>query len=349
MLSEEIEKRVQEILYGKAIVEIINEQNNACPFIIRSMTGRENSIVHYTHQQAIQEGRKAKLCTQIELVKEFNKRGTWTEKDDLEIESLQVGIGRLQKILPDYEFQKARYKSIERRISKARKDLAKLESAKHKLFTNCLEYRAQEMKFRKLAFFCLETIDEQSMWTWEEFQNFTDFIFINNVMQAYINVFILESKIVRELARSAQWRYRWNAVKNGVDVFGRPTSEWSEAQGSLIYWSLYYDNIFDHPNCPMNLIDNDEALDVWMAKDRKEREKDVLNNSKDTKAKSSKNGLQEVFIVTDKGDKETVEKIQSMNDPGTRKRLQRERKELEKKGKVSEWKLRKGQYQGKNG
>ena len=340
MIPEEIEKRIQEILYGKTIVELECNNGESNTFIIRSMTGKENAIVNYTHQKAIEDGRKARLCTQPELIRLFKKNGTWTEEDDIKIESLQTGIMRLQNMLPDYEFQKARQHSIKNRISKAQKELAQLESDKHGLFTHCLEYRAQDVKFRKVTFYCLESIDEQPIWTWEEFQNFTDFIFINNVMRAYINSFILPTEIIRELARSPQWRYRWNSVKNGADVFGYAVSEWSDAQNSLIYWSLYYDNVFEHPNCPMNLVNNDEALDAWMEKDNKKREKDVLTDGVSKTSQSGK-GLKEVFIFTDKGDKETAEKIQSMNDPGTRNRLRAERKVLERKGRMSEWQLRK--------
>jgi hypothetical protein len=114
MSPEEIEKRIQEILYGKAIVEIINEKGISCPFIIRALTGRENALVHYTHQQALSQGREAKLCTQLELERIFRDNGTWTNKDEEKIESLSTGIKRLKNILPDYEFQKAKYQSKSR-------------------------------------------------------------------------------------------------------------------------------------------------------------------------------------------------------------------------------------------
>lgn len=336
MDSENISKHIQEILYGKTIKFIKDGANVENQYFLRSLTGKESALVSNLHEIALKEGRKANLCTQEEFEALFKKSNVWTEEDDNRIESLKVGIARLSSMMEDFKFLKSKWHSIKKERQKAQKELEELQNNKQRLFANCLEYRAQEVKFRWIAFYSLETIDEKSFWTIDEFNNFIDFIFINNVITAYIDSFVLPTKTVREIARSPLWRYKWCGTKNAADIFGKPASEWSEAQNSLIYWSLYYDNIFENPDVPHEIIDDDDALDVWLTNKYNERKKDVLSNKKT----DGKSGLQEVFIFTDKNDKKTQAEIASMNNPATRARLRKERKLIEDKGEVSEWNLR---------
>lgn len=342
---EAIEQKIRQVLFNKALAEIPNGAGEKSTYFIRSLTGKEDAIVSHTHQQAINEGIKEELCTQDELAQEFAARKIWTQEEEIEIESLKRGILRLKNILPSYQYQKAKWHQVNNRINKNQRELNELQEMKRQLFINSLEYRAQEIRYRKIAFYCLETMHEEPFWTEEEFNNWTDFRFIFNVTEAYISIFVLDEKIIREIARSAAWRYRWLSTKNGADLFGKPASEWSQAQNGLVYWSLYYDGIFEDPECPHNLIDDDEALDNWLKQRNRERrkDKDVYKCSKSKQSKKMSGGTQEVFIFADRDDQETIQKIQEMNDPGTRARLRKEREVLEKKkGMVTEWELRKG-------
>lgn len=343
MDTEQIEEKIREILYGKSIVDIADSQ-----FFIRSLTGKEDSLVRNAHRQAIIEGQKMGLLTQVEMQQTFRERGVWTVEDDDRIESLRAHLNKLNNIVEDYKYNKARYNSIKTRIRKHKRELEELELAHRNLFLQSLEYRAQEIKFRRIAFYCLETLDENPYWTLEDFKNCDDFTFINTVVDKYVKTFILGEAVVRELARNAQWRYRWVSTKNGADLFGKPACEWSEAQNGLVYWSLYYDNVFEDPDCPFSLINNDEALDRWLRNKRKERRqsKDVLKSSKSRRKNFADRGTEETFIFTPQEDRESIEEIQAMNDSGTRARLRTERKVLEKERRIGEWGLRKGIHIG---
>lgn len=348
MELELIAKHIQEILFGKAIVKISDSNKEISTYIIRSLTGHENLLVINAHQNAVIEGCQNSLCSQAELKRLYAKQGVWTTEDDKRIEALQRGIKRLNNILPDYENLKSKFFSIKKKIKDATKELTELQNTRHSLFINCSEYYAQEMRWKKIAYYCLQTIGGEQFWTLESFNNNTDFIFVNNVATAYINTFILSESTIREIARSPQWRYRWRGCKNGADIFGKPAAEWSEAQNALIYWSLYYDSVFEHPHVPQQIINNDSALDAWIEKDAKQREKDVLTNSNKYNKSRNKGGLQEIFVFTERGDKESIDRIQSQNDPVTRQQLRKERQILQEKGKVSEWQLRGDRYHRKD-
>jgi hypothetical protein len=348
--SEKVEEKVRQILFGKAIVDLSFGDGHEETFIIRSLTAKEDAVVVYTHQKALREGKKAGLITQPELKKEFKERGLWTESEEIEIEELRANIDRIKGMMPDFKFQKSKWHTLNNRMKRAQQDLARLEKLKRELFMPSMEFRAQEIKYRKIASLCLETMDEEPFWTPESFGAWSDFTFVNNIVDAYASMFILTQEKIRAIARSGQWRYRWLGTKNGADVFGKPACEWSDAQNALIYWSLYYDMVFDDPDHPPELVNDDDALDRWVERKKRERrtKKDVY---KDRKRKSPgkkdfTHGTEEVFIFAERGDKENIDKIQSMNDPATRARLRTERKRLEKEGKVREWDLRKDIYLG---
>lgn len=343
---EAIEQKVRQVLFNKALVDITNGQNCTSSYFIKSLTGKEDALVSHIHATALRDGSRAGIISQNEWAEELEKRRLWTQEEEIEIESLKRGILRMKNMLPSYKFQKAKWHQVNNRLKAAQRELNELEETKRDLFLNCLEYRAQEVRYRKIAFFCLETIDEQPFWTETEFADWTDFRFIFNVTEAYIASFVLDEKTIREIARSPSWRYRWLATKNGADLFGKPASEWSQAQNGLVYWSLYYDGIFEDPDCPHQIVGDDEALDNWLKQRNRERDqkKDVYKNSKSKPGKKMSKGLQEVFIFADRGDQETIDEIQSMNDPGTRARLRAERQMMEEKGMVTEWELRKGMH-----
>jgi len=347
MEAGEIERKIQSILWGKAIVDIEDGSGIEHNVIIRALSSKENNIVNYLYNKEIENGKADGLCTNDELAKIYNENGAWTYVDEEEIIKLQNGIKRLYKILPDYQYLRSKYLSIKKRIKKAEVDLAELHQTKVGLFYNSLENRASEVRMRKVAQFCVETLDEKMYWSEDDFLNTTDLDFVHNIMIAYSDVFIMPTEQVREIARSSEWRYRWKASKNGANLFDKSVAEWSEAQNSLVFWSQYYDWIFEHPECPMGLINNDKALDKWVEdQNKKDKQKNVSSNK--GSVSSNPNAINEQFIMVEKGDKDSIKEIQGQNDASTRRRLSAERKKLKEKGRLKEWELRKNLYAKKH-
>jgi len=56
----------------------------------------------------------------------------------------------------------------------------------------------------------------------------------------------------KSIARSDYWRNYWNNNKN--NILDEPVKEWSEEQKSLINISCMYDKIYEHPECPKELV-----------------------------------------------------------------------------------------------
>jgi hypothetical protein len=80
----------------------------------------------------------------------------------------------------------------------------------------------------------------------------------------------------------AEWRARWKAAtKTGSPLFDGPTVDWNINQVGLVFWSTFYDNIFEHPERPdQRTIENDDLLDRWVEQKGKEIEERARKNSR---------------------------------------------------------------------
>ena len=74
----------------------------------------------------------------------------------------------------------------------------------------------------------------------------------------------LPTVLVRALARSHEWRARWQAItQSGAAPFEGTSANWDRNKLNLIYWSKFYDNILSHPEAPdESVVNDDDALNT---------------------------------------------------------------------------------------
>jgi hypothetical protein len=79
----------------------------------------------------------------------------------------------------------------------------------------------------------------------------------------------------------AEWRARWKAsTKTGSPLFEGPVMDWTINQVALVFWSNFYDSIYEHPERPVQkVIDNDDLLDKWVEDQSKKMEDRARKNS----------------------------------------------------------------------
>lgn len=79
----------------------------------------------------------------------------------------------------------------------------------------------------------------------------------------------------------AEWRARWRAsTKTGSPLFDGPVMDWNINQVALVFWSNFYDSIYEHPERPtQKIIDNDDLLDKWVEDQAKKMEDRAKKNS----------------------------------------------------------------------
>lgn len=334
MTPGEVERHIERIMWGKSYIDLSSYGS----FILRSLTIKEANYVSYLYNReynkAVQEG-ILKLKDMKEL---FRAMEIWGNPEEEKLAELDKKITREKNNIKSFQFMNRRKKQAQKELDRLQKERKELAEMKDSLFTCTAEQRAEEVKRRHIVRLSTETIEEKPYWnTEEDFWNETDIQFIFKLAVAYYNYNMLAEKDLRLIARHPMWRYRWNASKNGADLFGRPISEWSEMQNTLVYWSQFYDYIYESMDRPGDyIIEDDAACDAWVEEQNKKARKPIVKEG------GKKMPHQEHFIMVDPGDTDTIKQIHEMNPESVRQRLRNEHKTIKEKKWVSEWKLRKG-------
>lgn len=158
-----------------------------------------------------------------------------------------------------------------------------------------------------------------------------DYIFLNRIMDAYVDA-QLSHDTIRSVARSDTWRSYWNI--NKLEVFGRPPIELTDEQRALVGYSRLYDSIYESADCPPNdIIEDDDMLDGWLIKRRKERERDANEKALESKLAKHSNDT-EVFLPA--SSKEDIKKIEELNTTTAKMQKKQRDRIIQQRGQVSE-------------
>ena len=345
---EEKTRIIDQILWGKAFAVVLNGIGEELTFILRSLSIRETNLCRFIQAQETKEALELGVMSRQELKDTFEAQGVWTPAHEEQLVQLDKQVKYLQSQIKDNEFFVQKKKAFTKSLEKVRAKIEKMRQTKTQLFSVSAEDRAEEIMRRYMLHMSAEDIQEQPYWENQTvFMQEQDTMLLYHLAIAYYENNVFPEKTVRCIARSPEWRYRWTMATKGVDLFGRPISEWSDMQNSLVYWSQYYDGIFNSMERPADhIIENDEACDAWVRDKNKSngssagaklgsKNTNIFGNKKATTHKEHN----EQFIMVG-GDRETVERVQDMNPKSTRRQLAEEYKYLKQHGKTTEWKLR---------
>jgi hypothetical protein len=360
-MKDNISDLIDKILWGKSFAQVKDSDNEGKIFILRSLTIQEANLIKFIRDQEYEKSLFLGIMTNDELKEAFDFYDIWTEIHENRFEDINLEVKRLQATIKNTEFFPTKQKQARRQLKKLQKELEELTRIKFNLYTNSAESRADEIMRRHMVRLSTEDINESPYWpSKNDFMLEEDTFLIYNLALAYYQNNIFDVTSVRKVGRSPEWRYRWNASKNGADLFGRPIPQWSEMQNALVYWSQFYDFVLENPDRPPDfIVHDDDACDAWVNDQMKkhnrglntktnhgkgQKEKNFFGNKKATTTKDH----QEQFIMVQPGDENSVKKLQEMNTNATRQQLRREHKAIEEaknKGqRITEWQLRKRNY-----
>lgn len=352
MNATEIQHKVNQVLWGSFFSEVSNAEGLIKPFVLRSLTSHEINYLDFLYNKelriAIQDG----LLNESDLISIYEQNGLWTQNDETYIKGLKNKIDIIKDQIRQFKFMKMKRIKAEKILEKTKVELEEKYWQRNQLFMLSAENRAEEIKRRYMIMLSVEDVNGNPYWDSEEdFLNEIDSVLMYNLAIAYYKNNILSEKETREIARSGSWRFRWQAAKKGADLFGKPISEWSDMQNALVYWSQFYDIIYDSTERPnQSIINDDNACDSWYEEYVKKMTTSVNNNENKSPVGIKKSKInkihQEQFIFVENNDPESIDKIQSMNAPSVREKLKGERQKIESKkgGRLSEWNLRKNDY-----
>jgi hypothetical protein len=298
---DELENHIDEISTATKIVEVEDEDSESLVLIIQQPKSRDRLFANLVYKQTYEEAVANGLPDTKQMREILEKRGIINEKDDKAIKRLKDQLEAQRALLVKTTKVKANRERIMKVIAGIEADLNKILLKRERNFGLTAESKANE---EKLAYWCRRYVfksEGELLWPTREEYNKGNYILRINIFNEYSR-FVLgfSTELIRYIARSNLWRIRYvTALKCGTDLFGVPAVDFSADQTNLLYWSHFYQGIYemmpdDQPS--EAIIEDDAALDAYMENYYRE-----MKNERAVK-KSSKGGIdatrEEQLIIT---------------------------------------------------
>jgi len=298
---EEIERYLEQIATASKIVDI---DERVLLFTQPSFDDKIKArrIYGLEYKKSINEG-----LLSVDAMKELiEERHLITEQEQKELSSLKSKLEAQKVLLAKTLRLRAKQDRIKEIIHDIEKKIREIEYKEKSKFSMTAETRAEESKILYLCWAnCYNFLTDKLYWNlYDEFLNESDYLFRQRTTSEFILFYSgIPTSHIRAIARSNLWRIRYvTSLKASEALFGKPTSEYSSDMLNLVYWSHYYQNIYemlpeDQPS--EDIIEDDEALDAYMKDYYEERTRDA-GARKDKKRRPGKLSAfdKEEIIVT---------------------------------------------------
>ena len=275
---QQTEELLECIINNKKLVQV--DSRNGKVFIVLSYpSSQEILLSRYTRAAALLEAEKEGLPSRAEIAEVIDKRGIINEEDREKIKELENKLVAQRRLLSLTKIS-ARRKTVEETISRLSQEIEHIKSQGDNLYTLTREYRADEVALLYMAWASTYTVGGEKWWSsFHAFESETDLLFRSSTITQYamFNQGLSVAE-VRFAARHVLWRIRYTAaLKIGGPLFPQGLYDLTPDQQSLLYWSNYYQSIYemlpdDRP--ADDIIQNDEELDAYMESYFKNAEKE---------------------------------------------------------------------------
>ena len=262
---------------------------------------RADMIFTTEFEKAKQDG----LLDRVALEKLIEERNLFTEDDKKRLNRLETKLKVQQALLDKTTLVKANQDRIKKVMDDVRQQINEIRLAKTSKLMMSADVKAHEERSLFLCWNCTYNDDSTLYWnTYQDFKKTTDVVFRSKILSKFLEFTNgLPTKTVRHIARHNLWRVRFvTSQKVSESLFGVPTVEYSNDMLSLVYWSNYYDNIYqmmpeDRPSD--GVIDDDDALDAYMKAyyEERNREDAARRSKKKTPGKLSAFDSEEVIVT----------------------------------------------------
>jgi len=285
--------------------------------------------------RTIEDSKYSELITRAQAKHYLAMKGIWNANNDTELEKLNKYLEDLKIQLYESIFNDKKKKQLRRQIKNVKSSVNKNLCKKYSLDHVTLENHAETTRDEFLVAITIKDSEGKQVYSYDKWSE-TD----NLILQRFLNFILantLSTEDFRELARTEPFRSKWSLRKS--NTFG--TTENSPEQLTLMMYARMYDNVYEHPEKPGDdIINDDDMLDGWFAKQRREAEQarkkkeidDILGNKG-----VNKDGGGEMFVVANSAAE--AAKIRGVNDIASRMKMKQRQAAIDKTGKIEEQNL----------
>lgn len=229
------------------------------------------SVIYQNHYDACI---KDEVLTEEQTFETLKLNNLWTDEDEKALdETIPKDIETLKYKLYINESRPSIREQTEMLLDNWKKELRDLQARRNQFFNHTCHasalYQQKEYEIKKSTFL------NGKRFKWKAGD-------IRSAVSFYYNTSIPNS-VFRELARTAPWTVFVSASKYTTGIFDKPSTQLSDEQLTLLYWTSFYDSVSQaHDAPPSRIIENDDMLDGWLImknKEAKEREKESVSNN----------------------------------------------------------------------
>jgi len=259
-----------------------------------------NIVYDKTLKDALANG----MLSLKDLEKLILEKGLFTEEDEAQLNRLKDQLEAQEVLLSKVIRVKGKPERVKGIIAKLEKEILELRHKKSSMLLLSAENKAADDKVLYICSKCSYYDDGNLIWNaYEDVLSETNLMFKNEVLLTFLRFYNgISNEIIRYISRSSLWRIRYvSACKTGDSLFSVPTSDYTNDQLNLVYWSNFYQNVYDMmpDDRPSDLvIEDDDALDSYMKSYYEERQReDASRRQKQTHGKLSAFDKEEVIIT----------------------------------------------------
>lgn len=333
LTAEWQEETLYRLMASKQIVE-----STKGPLWLEYPSIDDKMIAKYYYSDFVSKNRN-KIPDIQNAMLEHKKAGVWSDDKEKQILKLPDFIEETELKIKEIK-QPSRLKQLQDWRRKLERAYLQLISAKNTIFSNTLEYLANNRASSYLIYKSFKTLDNNVLWkSFNDLEN-DDPDFINELIQLLVQYTSpLNERELRTLARNSIWRIRWSTCKRTpFELFHRHLPSISQDQFLLIYWSQIYDMAYESMDRPPDhVIDDDVKFDTWLEEQIKKNKSKTEQQYYGKNSKLKDRAGEVMTMVNGYYDKEgfwhnytpeekqaEVDRIRKMNSPIAKSILARE-------------------------
>jgi hypothetical protein len=300
LLYEEVEDYLLRIFTG---IEYVTIQDKFLVF--KHPTNEIKQRVNLKYKQAYDKAIKYGMLPKEDLQKLIKEKKLFTDEDERAIKKLQDQLEAQGVLLSKTTRIRANQDRILGVMERLKTEILKIESKRQSTMYLSAENKADEERTFCICRECVYKEDGSLYWSsYEDALNETALGFKDSVLLKFIMFYGgIRTPIIREVSRHNLWRIRYiNSQKTSETLFGVPTSEYSVDQLNLVYWSNFYQNVYemlpeDRPSD--TIIEDDNALDAYLKAyyEERNREDAARRSQKTSPGKLSAFDREEVIVT----------------------------------------------------
>lgn len=300
LLYEEVEDYLLRIFTG---IEYVTIQDKLLVF--KHPTNEIKQRVNLKYKQAYDKAIKYGMLPKEDLQKLIKEKKLFTDEDERAIKKLQDQLEAQGVLLSKTTRIRANQDRILGVMERLKTEILEIESKRQSTMYLSAENKADEERTFCICRECVYKEDGSLYWSsYEDALNETALGFKDSVLLKFIMFYGgIRTPIIRSIARHNLWRIRYiNSQKTSETLFGVPTSEYSVDQLNLVYWSNFYQNVYemlieDRPSD--TIIEDDNALDAYLKAyyEERNREDAARRSQKTSPGKLSAFDREEVIVT----------------------------------------------------